>query len=251
MRVAAVITHAAHVPERAGPLSRLLAQLPESADKKVTVYSEPGKPHEWSLGQWKLGLAQDADYLLFLNDDMVACDDVWAVLDRVLEARPEHIINFYNTTDMAITAQEKGYNWVTTPDGLIGNAYLFPKGALEDFVGWRESLPETTYTALSEDQLINLWCMQHGYLVWHTVPALFDHDTSIASVYGNTQLRRPTVPPRADMPTDWNTDGLHAGRMFTGNHWYLIRKLPWEWVVRDRLIDRAYELEADKVTVGR
>lgn len=248
MKIAAVITHAKHVEDRGRTLLNLCNALPETPRHKVLIYSEPGKPHEWSLGQWELGLQQEADYILCLNDDMVPCADFWTVLDNVLAARPEHIINLYNTSELATVAAEKGYRWLTSPDGLIGNAYLFPKAALEDFVGWRKALPETTYTTLSEDQLINLWCMQFGYLVWHTVPALCDHDTSVASVFGNTQLRGPMVPPQADMSSiDWNTDGLHTGRIFRGNHWYLIRKLPWEWVARDRLIERAYELERDQV----
>jgi hypothetical protein len=40
-----------------------------------------------------------------------------------------------------------------------------------------------------------MWCIAEGHDVWHPIPTIIDHDTTIASTYANDDHahRRPTV----------------------------------------------------------
>ncbi len=248
MRLVASIAHAAHRPERAATCERMHAALCQG-DIAVHVEAAPGRPHEWSERQWRgaIGAAEgrEATHALLLNDDMVPCDSFLAALDRVVAARPNHIINLYNTHPLAREAQKRGLSWLTSPDGLIGNAYVLPVPALRAFLEWRAAeLEPGTVEGLSEDQLLNLWAMATGAIIWHTVPALVQHDTSVPSCYGNTQMRRALVGPRADMlAVDWDTDALHTGRIFAGNHHALLTRVRGDRLARVR---RFYELAGDE-----
>lgn len=262
MTFATVIAHAARRPERRATLERMLSALDSNVVAcPVGVWGEPGKPHEWSLGQWdfavRLAESSDCSHVLLLNDDLVLpegsrFDNFKNIVRRVIDARPTHIINLYNTHPLALEAQKRGLSWLTSVDGLIGNAYVLPVPALRHFLMWRErELEPGTVEALSEDQLINLWAMQHDALIWHTVPALVDHDVSVPSCFGNTQMRRPQVGPLADgggasevlgrrmFDVDWSTDALHVGRVFEGNHRALLTRVKGD---RLPLVKRYYEL---------
>ncbi len=241
MRLTFSIAHAAHRPERIESLGRMLAKL-RGAD--VFVESNPGKPHEWSLRQWEAACRTDATHAVLLNDDLLLCDNFIGAVTQVALARPSHLVNLYNSSDLAHEAQRLGLSWLTSPDGLIGNAYMLPVPALRAFLDWRaSSLTDGTVETLSEDQLLNLWAMVQGCLVWSCVPALVDHDTTLPSCFANTQVRKPAVGPRANMlDVNWSTDALHTGRVFAGNHSYLLTRVKGE---RLPLVRRYYELAGD------
>lgn len=246
MRLAISIAHAAHRPERVESLGRMMAQL---LPANPYVECEPGKYHEWSLRQWQgalhLAAHDEATHALLLNDDVELCDDFLDVLAKVIEARPTHLVNLYNTSPLAIEAQKRDLSWLTSPDGLIGMAYVLPVAGLKEFLSWRATkLTAGTVEALTEDQLLNLWAMHQGALIWHTVPALVDHDVSVPSCYDNTQCRRPAVGPRPGMlDVDWNTDALHSGRIFNGNHKALLTRVLGP---RKPLVTRYYDLAGDQ-----
>lgn len=239
--VTAIIAHGRQA-ERAEAYFRLVDAIGTPPGVNIlAVNSTVGPPSVWSLAQWQHGISCGLDYVLCLNDDMMPCADVWTVLANVLAARPNHIVNLYNSHPGAIDAANKGLRWYTSVDGLIGNAYVMPTPVLQDFLTWRSTvLIPGAVELLSEDQLINLYAMYTGALIWHTVPALFDHDTSVPSLYGNTQLRRPQVGPKPDMHAiEWDTDAVHIGRQFRGNHWGLVRFMKPEY----RMVERAYEID--------
>lgn len=249
MKLVFSIAHAAHRTERVASLDRMMRAIisPLMSDS-LYIAAESGKPHEWSLDQWtgavRRAAACDGTHAVLLNDDLVLCPDFMGVLEQVIAARPTHVVNLYNTHPLATEAQKRGLSWLTSVDGLIGNAYVLPVPALRAFLGWRaSSLTAGTVEALSEDQLLNLWCMQYGALIWHTVPALVQHDVSVPSCYGNTQLRTATVGPRPGMlAVDWNTDALHVGRVFHGNHNALLTRVLGP---RLPLVTRYYQLAGE------
>jgi hypothetical protein len=242
------IAHARHIPERRASLQRMIAQLEGQEALSIYIEDQPGKPCEWSLRQWQGALQMPATHCVMLNDDLLLCDDFVEVCKRIALARPMHIVNLYNTHPIAKIAYAEGRSWLTSPDGLIGNAYMMPAAGLRAFLAWREAaLTPGAAELLSEDQLINLFAMAHRALIWQTVPALVDHDVSIPSCFGNKQMRRPEIPPQKDMlSVNWETDALHAGLAFKGNHWWLIKYMKPEVRKRMQLIERAYELCADE-----
>lgn len=238
-KLSITIAHAAHAPERKATLGRMLEKLPSY----TVVDTTPGKPHEWSLAQWKRGLEGEPTHCVYLNDDLILCDGFEETILNILKVLPDNIINLYNTHNLSAEAYTNGYRWTTSPDGLIGNAYVLPANAVRILLDWRETaLLDGVTEAISEDQLLNLWAMSRRAYIWHTVPALVDHDTTVSSLFGNVQLRRPCVGPKPDMPSlNWKTDAIHTGRTFTGNHWGLIKCL--KPGLRD--IQHAYELHRD------
>src|SRR5688572_31349290 len=170
-KLSITVAHAAHVPERKATLGRMIERLPDYTRIETTR----GKPHQWSLAQWQMGLDSNATHCVFLNDDLILCDNFEATCLNVIAARPDHVINLYNTHPLASEAFNKGMRWTTSPDGLIGNAYVLPHAAMKEFLAWRENdIASGTPETLSEDQLINLWVMSKHSLVWSTVPALVD-----------------------------------------------------------------------------
>lgn len=226
MKISVSIAHAPHKPGRKEALERLLSQLGSCDSYSVWIEESPGKPHEWSERQWLRSLRdKEATHCLMLNDDVISCESFMKRLYGVLAARPNHIVSLYNQQPLAKEADAKGLRWITSRDGLIGNAYVLPAHVLRHFLEWRSSaLVPGTIETLSEDQLINLYAMAHGFDIWHTVPALISHDETVPTCYGNAPVKC-AVPPRDPMPTDWDTDGLDAGRWFRGNHHALVQRL--------------------------
>ncbi len=223
MIIAFSIAHAAHRPEREAVYRRLRNSL---CAEYVHIESAPGKPREWSERQWRGGLALDTTHVCCLNDDVIICPDFIPTLERVIAAQPDSIIDLRQSHELAKEADKRGLRWITTNEGMLGQAYVLPSRVLRDFLDWRENaLVPGALDALSEDRLINLYAMQHEGLIWHCVPALIDHDVSVPSLYGNENdgIRRPVVLPREGMAElDWNTDALHAGKLFLGNHYSLL-----------------------------
>lgn len=246
------IAHCEARPERRASVERMKEQLlPRLGTEHVLhVESQPGKPHEWSKRQWDKALLTPRSHCVLLNDDLVLCDDFIKTLVNVVSARPNHVINLYNAHEQAKLCQGNGYSWITSVDGLIGNAYVLPTPGLRDFVHWRDNcLVDGTKELLSEDQLVNLWAMDVGALIWHTVPALVDHDISMPSCFGNTQIRKPEVGPTGDMGMfKWDTDAIHVGRCFQGNHFYLLKNMlaaQKPGPERRRLIERYYAMAGE------
>jgi hypothetical protein len=221
------------------------------SDVSVEVDTTEGTWHVWAPAMWKRAVSLGKPYCLLLNDDLILPEWFWRDLELVIKARPDQVINLYNTHPVADFALSKGIRWLTSFDGLIGNAYVFPTEDLKDFLSWREEVL-TFYGRrdLTEDQQINLWAMCKRRLVYHTVPALVDHETSIPSLYGNTQFRKPHVGPK-DLDGDretggknpWMTGSIHVGRIFRGNHQHLLTKIVRGYIREYGLIDRYWELD--------
>ncbi len=248
VKLAISIAHAVHRPERRRTLTPMLDAL---ADRQNYTHLEcaPGKPHEWSERQWggaitMSTLGSGCTHALLLNDDLVLCDGFLAVLANVIAARPNHLINLYNCHKLAHEAQARGMSWLTGNDSLIGNAYVIPIPSLRHFLHWRETaLTPGTVETLSEDQLVNLWAMAHDIRIWHTIPALVEHDLSVPSCYGNTQCRSAEVGPRAGMlDINWETDALHIGRVFAGNHHALLTRVTGD---RAKMVEAFYRYAGD------
>jgi hypothetical protein len=234
MTIGISIAHAPHLPGRPAALERLRAQLPAWP---VHLEDAPGKPHEWSERQWRGGLALGTDYVLCLNDDVCLCEGFPEVLEACVAARPGHLLSLFPAHPLARQAQIRQMRWITTCDGLIGNAYLLPRASLQDFLEWRATAPVPGFVEYcSEDNLLNLWAMAQGALIWHTVPALVSHDESVPSCFGNAPVACP-VPPRKRMPREgWDTDAVHVGRYYSGAHYYLVTRM------REPMVARYHEL---------
>lgn len=248
------IAHAAHREERRAAHRRLTLALDREGLPYVTA-STPGNYDVWSLEQWRLalewnesGMGDRCTHAVFLNDDVTLCDGFHATLKAAVAAQPESLINLYNNHCLAVEADRRDLRWLTSRDGLLGPAYIMPIPMLHDFLGWRATaLVDGATKRLTEDQLVNLYAMSRGLYTWHTVPSLCDHDTSLTTNYSHlgNKPHRAMVGPRTPMPTEWKTDAIHIGRVFTGNHWALLTQIKPEQWREHRLVERAYEIHTD------
>lgn len=224
----AIPTCADWVPERAASLERLRGELgvnpwgaPITYDAAhVIAYGEfrdraPNKV--WSEQLWQWGYETGADYLLQLQDDVQASPRFWPQLRAMLEAVPDQVIGLEAAHPRGRQMAKAGVRWYTTADMLIGVGYVLPRAHLRQLLWWRAHQLIAGWS-LDEDMLIALYCMTGGYRIWHPIPTIIDHDTSLASNYGheNHVCRRPSVTWK-DVPavTDWTPRAVpHLGRFY-------------------------------------
>lgn len=206
--LALAIPHTPWVPERAAHLSGLLTSLDcESNDVRLCVYTERATHVQWSGACWSWLLATGADWLVVFNDDVEVAPDFWSVLRTqlsVIEPLDAQVIGLSSVHPAQIDAARQGHRWYQTRSWLVGWGYAVRRDAMAEFLAWRETVPERVATS-TEDHLLNCWVTETERVTWHSVPALVDHHTELASQYGNERhpMRRPWV-----RWTDFSSDSL-------------------------------------------
>jgi hypothetical protein len=232
---ALAIPHTPWVPERAASFARLRGQLRERepAGLKHRVFDEKEPNHEWSRKLWEWGERAQATHLLQLQDDVVVAPNFWPALQAMVTARPNDVIVLESAHPAAMTLARAGRRWYSSSDAVIGVGYLIPYVELAHFLFWLGSaLKPGAREALTEDTLIAIWCVATGRRIYCPVPTVIDHDTTIASTYGNDQhsYRRPSVTWRdgdvcgwadADLerPDFWSPASTeHLGRFYPSVH---------------------------------
>jgi hypothetical protein len=156
----------------------------------------------WSEAMWRWAAQTASQWCLFLQDDTRVAPRFWAILEALLGALPEDadVVGLQFTHPAAQSMAEEGVRLCTTTDALIGVAYVVRRRALREFLAWRATqlnpgwnIPGPRF--LSEDTMLGLWCAVTGRKIYHPIPTPIDHDTSIASTYGNDEhhYRRPGV----------------------------------------------------------
>lgn len=213
------ISHTPWIDVRRHSLLRLRAQLYGPGDAPETlvyrVFDERAPNDVWSLQMWEWAAAQDVDWCLFLQDDAIVSPHFWEDLQRVC-ARAEdavcEIIGLQAPHPAAkLLADEGVHAGFTTCDGVVGVGYAIRRRTLGDFLFWRARQLDKLYPqgcggdpsercAVTEDTLLGLFAAATHLDVYHPIPTIVDHDTSIPSEYGNDtdKHRRSTV--RWDTP---------------------------------------------------
>ena len=236
-------TTADWVPERAKSLERLLGELGVEQNESVAPDGVPVKilraraPHwVWSEQLWTWGVQTGADWVLQLQDDVRVAPNVWPALRAMLEAVPAdcEVICLEVAHQAAKALADEGVRWITTADALIGVGYLVRRETLKAFLEWRRTQLHDGALAeggLTEDTMLGIFCMVTGRRVWGPLPTLIDHDTSIASTYGNDEHtnRRPLVrwdtgnwaagfelddADSLESPSFWSAKPKHLGRFY-------------------------------------
>jgi hypothetical protein len=206
--LAVCVTHAPWIPERAARMEKLRATITAGLLPGEQYYEETSRPtdeekatgsngtHIWAETQWKWGVSTDADSVVFLQDDIEIPDNFMVLLRAVIEAQPDEMIGLEAVHQAGRALKDERGAWYTTADGVIGVGYVFPKDALRAFLKWRsEELVEGGKEAITEDTLVGCWTLATNRKVWHPVPTVIDHDTTMPSSYGNDAhpMRRPSV----------------------------------------------------------
>jgi hypothetical protein len=252
VRIALGVSHTPWVPERVVSLDRLTrglglnsyaAPVRRGAEHVWSrIFSERGPNWCWSESMWQWAAEDDSTHCLFLQDDVTVSPNFWPALQAMLHAVPDEIIGLEAAHPAGRTIARAGGRWYTTADMLIGPGYVMPRESLHAFLEWRKtSLARGALQAIDEDTMIGVFALATRRRIWHPVPTLIDHDTSVASTYGhdNHKNRRPSVLwtdgdvcgwELADLEEEsWWRDGpgltVHLGRFYSHSHW-----LAKQWV---------------------
>ena len=120
----------------------------------------------------------------------------WPALRAMIAALPQEaeVIGLTSVHPGSVEIARQGHRWFTTRGNLVGWAYMLTHDALSEFRIARDLLPPA-FRQMNEDMQIAEWAARSGRLVWHPVPTIVDHDTSIPSSYANDHHghRRPQV----------------------------------------------------------
>jgi hypothetical protein len=227
------IPHTPWVPARVESFDRLGAQLgfgPTEHEyiRSLATYTVREPNWSWSGRMWVEAYDTSPaapSHFLQLQDDVIVGADFWPDLHDIVSACPDEIIGLETAHPVARILGECGEPWCTTSDGLIGVGYVIPMPLLGEFLRWRGGLPAGAIESISEDTLIDVFCIDTGRKVWHPIPTIIDHDVSIASTYGNDRHghRRPVMSTvqgckanhsRWKVPKEvWHLGSFYGGRV--------------------------------------
>lgn len=212
--VSLCVAHTPWVAERVESMKRLrgelgigenLDELPEGGPIAYRAITEKARNEVWSESMWRWAAETEADWTVFLQDDARVAPNFWPALGALLEALPEgaEVLGLEVVHPAARALATDGVRLFTTSDYLVGVAYAVKRTALLEFLRWRRDELVDGWktggidgkTAITEDTLVGTWCLVTGRRIYHPLPTLVDHDTSIASTYGNDDHvnRRPLV----------------------------------------------------------
>lgn len=249
------IPHCSWIPDRVVSFSRLIAQLDGVEFEGDRIFAEKAANHVWSREMWSWAAHQSATHFLQLQDDVELCPDFIDALRACVSAYPNEIIGLEAADPFIKLLANEGRRWATTSDGLVGPGYVIPTRVLPELLAWVDALKPGASESIGEDTLIGLFCLHTGRRVYHPIPTLIDHDTTIASTYGNDSHpnRRPAVTwkdePEVQLDSDvaWKRGSLrHIGRMYEATPRLLASILPAvplasevaKWVADDGLTER-------------
>ena len=221
--IALAIPHTPWVPARVESMARLreaAGLLGDFGDgTRADFYREftdRAPNNVWAEALWRWLAETGADWCLQLQDDVMVAPCFWPALRAMLAAVPDDVdvIGLTSTHPMTHNIAKRGHRWYRTPGNLVGWAYCIRRVALVEFLEGRAQLPDA-FRKQNEDEQIAQWAEKSGRGVWHPVPAIVDHDTSIPSSYANDghSHRRPQVTWRTfderelTDPTWWKPSG--------------------------------------------
>lgn len=218
MRLSLAISHTPWVPERVDSMARLVDRIDHKSLVAFHVFSDKEPNDVWSGKMWTWASEQNVDWCVFLQDDTVVAPDFVDRLADLLQGAPGDIVGLQVAHPAAPALAAEGYSWFSTSDALVGVGYAIRRSTLKGFLEWRASgLKIGAREALSEDTLLGIYAMTHGARIYHPLPTLVDHDTSLPSSYGNDQHKNRRSRVRWDnapQVDNRNARVPHVGRFY-------------------------------------
>lgn len=191
---------------RPDPLIRMLTNAAMAAQHTETLQErEPN--HSWAFKMREKWIASGCDVGLTLQDDTIVPEDFAPMFHAMLSYLPTRsVLGLASSHPLQTEIYRQGHRYYRTKAWVIGWGYAMHMVDVEEFHKWTIANPIRTQTT-NEDSLLNEWIIETSRDVWHPVPAIIDHDTSLASTYANDDHvhRRPMVTWR-----DVDADLTHA-----------------------------------------
>lgn len=158
-----------------------------------------------------------ADWALQIQEDAEVPANFWQIVRAIFKALPPEaeIVGFHVCHPLAGQLFDDDVRLMTTADALVGVCWAMRRDTMRAFrdwrrtelvEGWREPVPGPGkgLPHLTEDTMIGCFALATGRKIWHPLPAIVDHDTSMKSVWGNDdhQNRRPVI--------SWKDAAMHG-----------------------------------------
>jgi hypothetical protein len=165
------------------------AEVPEYARK-----DDPSMPthlavpnHVWAQKFYAWAQEQSADDILMLQDDVILPDNFLAILKAVRQGVGEgETLSLFTIGAWAKSLYDKGARLVSTADWMPGPCRLVSRARLAEHFRWiHEGVRLGCKEAINEDTLLGLSHAAHGWRIYNPLPAIADHDATLASNYGN------------------------------------------------------------------
>lgn len=183
-----------HHPARAHLLPRLLASLPEGA--QIVTDPDPGNPQR---NPWRTYLAclhavePDATHLLIVQDDLEACRDLAAALDRIVPRHPSEVlvlfvagVGLHRRKLLAGCANDQRYVELTMQNTFLpACANIYPRDAVASILDFEAQNPSTR---TADDGNLGVWAEATGTRIIATMPSLFEHPDHERSLVGKLAL---------------------------------------------------------------
>lgn len=231
MRISLAISHTPWIPERVEVMGNLCLELgiaygPHShidnnSFAVVQVFDEKAPNHVWSEKMWEWAAGEDVDWCLFLQDDTVlrtSAEKEGAFYDLLVcrleeaEEKAAYIVGLHVAHPAARALEDDRKLSFATSDGVVGVGYAVRRQTLAEFLQWRcLDLEDGAIEKTTEDGLLALYALAHDLAVYHPLPALIDHNTSLASTYGNDDHSNRQTTSRLD-PALWYVRAHEAPR---------------------------------------
>ena len=189
------IPHTPWIKERFESMMRVREELCTGEARFYREFTERASNKVWPRAMWGWMLETGAKWCLTVQDDTIPAPCFWAALRAMLEHMgPRRVLGLSAVHPLGPSVAREGHRWYRTRSWLVGWAYAIHRDDLAEFVEYFDAHPEMV-AANNEDELLNKWIQLTGRDVWHPVPTIIDHDTSIKSSYANDEHthRRATV----------------------------------------------------------
>jgi len=195
------------------------------------VESGPGPEHEFNGRRWldALNLARRLGclHVVFLDDDVIVCDRFAERCEKIIAARPAEVIALHTSLPSARAAFDVGEHWLTSLDGVLGPANIWPVRVLEAFLAWRSSSalkPGTVEASgrFGSDALAGMFCAEMDRRVFHPIPTIVMHDLSLETSFAGNEAtpgRQTTCNfSEVPLPDNWEQSSpvRHTGGWFLG-----------------------------------
>jgi hypothetical protein len=210
------LREALHIPSASLGLGPEFHSLDGSEPAHYREFTDRAPNTVWAESLWTWLLETGAEWCLQLQDDVMVAPCFWPALRAMIDALPEEaeVIGLTSVHPGSVEIARQGHRWFCTRGNVVGWAYMLRHDALSEFRIARDLLPPA-FRQMNEDMQIAEWAARSGRLVWHPVPTIVDHDTSITSSYANDHHghRRPQVTWRdfgegsLTDPTWWKPSG--------------------------------------------
>ena len=195
MTFALAIPHTPWVPARVESCKRVRPLMDGEGVISSRVFSDRAPNWQWSLEMWRWFVAQDAEWCVQLQDDVVPHPRFWQCLAAMLEGAPDaRFVGLHAGHPSGPALAARGTRWYRTRAWVVGVGWVMHRDLVRELVAWREAHEEHARRT-NEDDLIGQFLAQRGDYAWHPMPSIIDHDVTVPSTYANDTHpnRRPSV----------------------------------------------------------